>query len=385
MRTIAIDSTFSVLMSSLGLRLSHSGLKNRQTSVKTMTSCSSLAKKNARVVLVDVLNGRVRRTKSFVSSNEYDRPSRVSMTTNRRRTRRETIVASNGFDEKEASNAKNATVDANKEKESYQSGEKFSNETKLRSEAQAPFRVARQFLFASCALSASIGFGIALIQLVTGLLGAANRLPFEQSVQNVGIDGISAALFIFLWRKDEEQKQKQMSRIGREERLGGLKVELTTGKIVRMQSLRGFSRVVLFAGNKEYLESSLQSAELYREELISKGVFLVPVPLDDEKNTPTVLEKPNNAIKDERKFRGTAVNVSQKDGWKDWIIEQKKMANIKDPEVGVYVGLRMDGRVRASGKGIPPFDRFAEELPPVEGAWGSTIMNGFDGRVGVDD
>jgi hypothetical protein len=168
MRTIAIDSTFSVLMSSLGLRLSHSRLKNRQTSVKTMTSCSSLVKKNAQV-LVDVDDG-FRATKSFVSSNEYDRRSRVSMTTNRRRTRtrRETIVASNGFDEKEASNAKNATVDTNKEKESYQSGEKFSNETKLRSEAQAPFRVARQFLFASCALSASIGFGIALIQLVTG-------------------------------------------------------------------------------------------------------------------------------------------------------------------------------------------------------------------------
>ena len=59
-----------------------------------------------------------------------------------------------------------------------------------------------------------------------------------------------AAAFAFLWKKDEEAKEKQMSRIGREERLGGLKVELTTGKIVRMQSLRGFSRVVLFAESR---------------------------------------------------------------------------------------------------------------------------------------
>lgn len=264
---------------------------------------------------------------------------------------------------------------------SYQMNEKFSNETKLRSEAQAPFRVARQFLYASCALSATIGFGIATIQLLTGLAGAPNSPPFDQSVSNVGIDGACAALFVFLWKKDEEAKQKQMSRIGREERLGGLKVELTTGKIVRMQSLRGFSRVVLFAGDFEYLEKSLEVAEEYKDELIKKGVFLVPVAMDDE--AATKLNKPDNAKKDERRFRGSAVNVSQKDGWRDWILEQKKMAKLGD-DVGVYVGLRMDGRVRASGKGMAPFDRFAAELPPVDGGWGG-MMDGFDGKVGVDN
>ena len=264
---------------------------------------------------------------------------------------------------------------------SYQMNEKFSNETKLRSEAQAPFRVARQFLYASCALSATIGFGIATIQLLTGLAGAPNSPPFDQSVSNVGIDGACAALFVFLWKKDEEAKQKQMSRIGREERLGGLKVELTTGKIVRMQSLRGFSRVVLFAGDLEYLEKSLEVAEEYKDELIKKGVFLVPVVMDDE--AATKLNKPDNAKKDERRFRGSAVNVSQKDGWRDWILEQKKMAKLGD-DVGVYVGLRMDGRVRASGKGVAPFDRFAAELPPTDGGWGG-MMDGFDGKVGVDN
>jgi len=264
---------------------------------------------------------------------------------------------------------------------SYQMNEKFSNETKLRSEAQAPFRVARQFLYASCALSATIGFGIATIQLLTGLAGAPNSPPFDQSVSNVGIDGACAALFVFLWKKDEEAKQKQMSRIGREERLGGLKVELTTGKIVRMQSLRGFSRVVLFAGDLEYLEKSLEVAEEYKDELIKKGVFLVPVAMDDE--AATKLNKPDNAKKDERRFRGSAVNVSQKDGWRDWILEQKKMAKLGD-DVGVYVGLRMDGRVRASGKGVAPFDRFAAELPPTGDGWGG-MMDGFDGKVGVDN
>ena len=37
------------------------------------------------------------------------------------------------------------------------------------------------------------------------------------------------------------------------------------------------------------------------------------------------------------------------------------------PEKGLYVGLRLDGRVRASGTGSPPFQRFVKELAPVTG------------------
>ena len=38
------------------------------------------------------------------------------------------------------------------------------------------------------------------------------------------------------------------------------------------------------------------------------------------------------------------------------------------PEKGLYVGLRLDGRVRASGVGSPPYQRFVKELAPVSGA-----------------
>ena len=41
----------------------------------------------------------------------------------------------------------------------------FSNETKLRSEVQAPFRVVRQFFFGALAGSAGIGTGVSFIQL----------------------------------------------------------------------------------------------------------------------------------------------------------------------------------------------------------------------------
>lgn len=36
-------------------------------------------------------------------------------------------------------------------------------------------------------------------------------------------------------------------------------------------------------------------------------------------------------------------------------------------EKGLYVGLRIDGRVRASGTGTPPWAKFAAQLAPLSG------------------
>ena len=48
---------------------------------------------------------------------------------------------------------------------------------------------------------------------------------------------------------------------------------------------------------------------------------------------------------------------------------------------GLYIGLRLDGRVRASGSGIPPWQIFAAQLAPMEGMW-KGVFDGMDGRVG---
>jgi hypothetical protein len=52
--------------------------------------------------------------------------------------------------------------------------------------------------------------------------------------------------------------------------------------------------------------------------------------------------------------------------WASWFQTQMKTAN-KKPEKGLYISLRMDGRVRGSGTGSPPWDRLAVALPPVSG------------------
>ena len=45
-----------------------------------------------------------------------------------------------------------------------------------------------------------------------------------------------------------------------------------------------------------------------------------------------------------------------------------------------YLSLRMDGRVRGSGVGYPPWNAFVAQLPPVKGIW-SGLLDGMDGRV----
>ena len=68
------------------------------------------------------------------------------------------------------------------------------------------------------------------------------------------------------------------------------------------------------------------------------------------------------------------------DQWKAWMADQMTEAGV-DYGRNVYIGLRMDGRVRASGKGLPPWKKFIAELTPKEGIWSSDFMKGFDGRV----
>ena len=55
------------------------------------------------------------------------------------------------------------------------------------------------------------------------------------------------------------------------------------------------------------------------------------------------------------------------------------MSNAKSQR-GLYVSLRLDGRVRASGTGIPPYERLVAELAPMDGMW-KGLGDGFDGAV----
>ena len=59
-----------------------------------------------------------------------------------------------------------------------------------------------------------------------------------------------------------------MARISREERLSNLKCELSSGKVVSLYDLRGFSRVVIVAGDASYCAEAIEAAEKERDALV---------------------------------------------------------------------------------------------------------------------
>ena len=65
--------------------------------------------------------------------------------------------------------------------------------------------------------------------------------------------------------------------------------------------------------------------------------------------------------------------------WAGWLRQQIATAGKSERDAaatGVYLSLRMDGRVRASGLGAVPWARLAAELSPWKGP-----LDGFDGSV----
>ena len=46
----------------------------------------------------------------------------------------------------------------------------------------------------------------------------------------------------------------------------------------------------------------------------------------------------------------------------------------------IYIYLCLDGHVRGTGVGYPPWNAFVAQLPPLKGIW-SSVLDGMDGRV----
>jgi len=176
-------------------------------------------------------------------------------------------------------------------------------------------------------------------------------------------------------------RQVQYTRIRREESLAGLRVELTNGKLVPLGRLRSFGRPVLVIGTPEHVRASVQAAEEFRPLLEASGVVLVPLPLYGD--GPSALNLPPAAADgSDRRWRVTPARL---DEWRAWTLTQLETAGKNEADGaarGLFVGLRLDGRVRSSGLGVPPCGRYAAELAPVEGAgaWAGG-MDGFDGSV----
>uniref|UniRef100_A0A6N2MZ66 Uncharacterized protein n=1 Tax=Salix viminalis TaxID=40686 RepID=A0A6N2MZ66_SALVM len=264
----------------------------------------------------------------------------------------------------------------------------FRRDLKLISEVQAPFRGVRRFFYVAFSAAAGISLLFTIPRLFRAIKGGGDAPDLWETAGNAAINlgGIIVLVALFLW--DNKKEEEQLAQITRDETLSRLPLRLSTNRVVELVQLRDTVRPVILAGEKEIVSLAMQKAESSCTELLRRGVLLVPVIWgesrvpevekkgfggrqkaaaslpsigeDFEKRTQSVIAK--SKLKAEIRFRAEVVSPAE---WERWIRDQQKSEGVA-PGEDVYIILRLDGRVRRSGKGMPDWLQIVNELPPME-------------------
>ncbi|KAL8101986.1 hypothetical protein AgCh_033766 [Apium graveolens] len=259
------------------------------------------------------------------------------------------------------------------------SSPQFSSDAKIRSEVLTPFRSVRMFFYLAFIASASLGGLIATTQLIGSLSNPSRAAEVPKILEGLGIDLAAVSVFAFLYSGDNNAKNAQLARLTREENLANLKLRIDEKKVVPVNAFRGFARLVIVSGPSSFISESFKFSEPFTEGLLDRGVLVVPFATDGE--LPGFEFDESEEMKEltgKRKRLWQLRPVFSPD-WSTWLDEQKKLANVST-DSPVYLSLRLDGRVRGSGVGYPPWNAFVAQLPPMKGLW-TGLFDGFDGRV----
>ncbi|KAJ7972941.1 protein LOW PSII ACCUMULATION 1, chloroplastic [Quillaja saponaria] len=267
-------------------------------------------------------------------------------------------------------------------------GYSFRRDLKLISEVQAPFRGVRKFFYVAFSAAAGISLFFTVPRLFLAIKGGDDAPDLWETVGNVVINagGVIVLVALFFWENKKEEEQ--LSQISRDETLSRLPLRLSTNRIVELVQLRDTVRPVILAGRKETVSFAIQKAERFRTELLRRGVLLVPVIWGEGRTTkiekkgfgltpkaasalPSIGEDfekraqsitAQSKLKAEIRFKAEIVSPAE---WERWIRDQQKSEGVT-PGEDVYIILRLDGRVRRSGRGMPDWQQIVNEVPPME-------------------
>ncbi|KAK9086430.1 hypothetical protein Syun_028824 [Stephania yunnanensis] len=268
-------------------------------------------------------------------------------------------------------------------------GYSFRRDLKLISEVQAPFRGVRRFFYVAFAAAAGISTFFTIPRLFRAIKSDEGAPDLGETSLNaaINIGGLVLLVALFLW--DNRKEEEQIAQITRDETLSRLPLRLSTNRVVELVQLRDTVRPVVLAGKKDAVNMAIQKAERFRTELLNRGVLLVPVIWSEEGRRPTIEKKgfgsssktpaslpsigdefdqrtqsitAKSRLKAEVRFKAEIVSPGE---WESWIREQQKSEGVT-PGEDVYIILRLDGRVRRSGKGMPDWQEIVKELPPMD-------------------
>ncbi|XP_047981116.1 protein LOW PSII ACCUMULATION 1, chloroplastic [Salvia hispanica] len=259
------------------------------------------------------------------------------------------------------------------------SSSEISSTAKIRSEVLSPFRTVRMFFYVAFIASGSLGGFIALSQLVGALANPSRAADVTDILKDLAIDIGAVSAFAFLYYRENNAKNAQVARLSREEFLSNLKLRVDERRIVPLSAFRGIARLVILAGPASFIQDSFKLSEPFSDSLLERGILVVPFVVDGGSPKFEFEEKEETKDIDSKRKRLWQLAPVYTAEWSEWLNEQKKLAKVS-PESPVYLSLRMDGRVRGSGVGYPPWNAFVAQLPPVKGMW-TGLLDGMDGRV----
>lgn len=259
------------------------------------------------------------------------------------------------------------------------SSSEISSTARIRSEVLSPFRSVRMFFYVAFIASGSLGGLIAASRLIGALANPSRAAEVPEIIKDLGIDAGAVSIFAFLYFRENNAKNAQVARLSREETLSNLKLRVDERRIVPLSAFRGLARLVILAGPASFIEESFKLSQPFSESLLERAVLVVPFVTDGGSPKLEFEEKQEAEEINAKRKRLWQLAPIYAAEWTEWLDEQKKLANVS-PESPVYMSLRMDGRVRGSGVGYPPWNAFVVQLPPVKGIW-SGLLDGMDGRV----
>lgn len=258
-------------------------------------------------------------------------------------------------------------------------------------------RTARVFLFSALAASAGLGLGTACIRSLASFLNAPNAAPLLDNLSDVGVDLIALVVCLYLRQRDVDARNKALERLEREETIGALLVTIGVEEkrsVRKLKDLRSFARPVIIASTSpEDLALAVDEAAENSKQLVERGVVLVPVLLAQSTTSTAYAEMADewrNVLRkyasndDEKSLASRVIAIpSQLFAWREWFTTQMAQAqstsgNNSDDKKCVYISLRLDGRVRASGKNRPSLVGLSMSLPSQN--W-KGMLDGFDGSV----
>ncbi|KAK9909916.1 hypothetical protein WJX75_009447 [Coccomyxa subellipsoidea] len=260
-----------------------------------------------------------------------------------------------------------------------------------RAEAKAPFRLARLFTFGGLGAGAALGLAVIVGRLIAALKGGEGAPELTESLLNFTINAAALAAFSWLFSRDYQAAEKDKRMVDREEALGRLLVQMGADREVPLASFRGAARPVLLAGSSGYISRALKASELHRTELRLRGISVIPLVLsskDPSEKLRALKAEFRKEAGDKGKGFGRAEPAAPASSsgqqkvvlkqdkkwelrpaatreWEAWTQEQRKAAGIKEDD-DLYVQIQLDGSVRRSGLGIPPWDRWLDDIPELD-------------------